>query len=689
MKQSIKAYIDNYDEITVIIEKKGRYKGKKFYLYETEDLVEELSINYQATENNIIKIGLKVKSRLNFHYGYLILDDANNTIPVYTGSVVRTSQFESEYYYDGPLGFEYTENSTIFRVWSPVAKSIFLEVVYPDGHNDKREMNCERHGVWTTEVSGDLDKVAYRYQVKIFDEYQPVVDPYALSSSANGEYSYVIDINKLYKMKYDKPKFSGYYSDAVIYEASIRDLTVSLDSDLRGTFLGLVDETEDKGLNYVSSLGVTHLQLMPVYDFGGVDDIKKDEQYNWGYNPEQYFVPCGWYSKDPNDPYSRLNEYLELIDEAHKKGLRVIMDVVFNHVYEMKEFPFETLVPGYFYRVDLYGNYTNTSGCGNDLATEKRMTSRFIIDNLTYWAKIFNISGFRFDLMGLLDIETLNNAYTKIKQIDNSIMVYGEGWNMPNTIPDAFRPHSYNHFKMPNYGFFNDKYRDSLKGNQWENNRGLAFGGDIKNLDLLYLVTGSCLDYFKFQNPNQTVNYVECHDNYTMYDYATYKLKLSEKEAITGCKLALQIIAISMGIVFIHAGQEFYRTKQGVENSYNSSDKINIFDYNRRDLFKSDIEGLKDLLQIRKKYPEFRMINASDIEKVFKVVDKYCTPNSVGYTLTGSDYILTIIIKNGNDLLDIAMNNCQMIFNGIKADNYSSNNYQLANPGVYIFKENL
>ncbi|MDE5715666.1 MAG: type I pullulanase [Anaeroplasmataceae bacterium] len=688
MKKTFMAFIDNYDEITFLVRsRKARYKGKNFYLYDDEDLVEELKVNYQSIENNLIKIGLKVKSKLNLHHNYSILDDLNNSVAVYSGSIVRTTEFESEFYYDGPLGFEYTKDETIFRVWSPVAKSIFICLEGPDGSIDRRELTHLPNGVWIVEIKGNLERFKYAYYVKLFDKYERIPDPYAISSSANGEWSYVIDIKKLYKMKNKKPYFSGYYTDAVIYEAHIRDMTLYRDDSKKGCYLGLIDERADYGLNYIKSLGVTHLQLMPVYDFGGVDDLEKEKAYNWGYNPEQYFVPSGWHSENPEDPYSRLNEFLELIDEAHGRGMRVVMDVVFNHVYEREQFPYEKLVPGYFFRVDAYGNYTNTSGCGNDFATEKRMAARLIIDNLKYWAKVFHISGFRFDLMGLLDIETLNNAYQELKKIDANCMVYGEGWNMPNTIPDAFRPHSYNHYKMPNYAFFNDKYRDIVKGSQWEGSLGFCFGQSNYNYDMYHLLSGSVLNNYKFSNPNQTINYVECHDNYTLYDFAFQKLKLPREEIIQGAKLALQVIAISMGVVFIHAGEEFYRTKQGVENSYNASDDINVFDYQRRDLYKEDIEGLKDILQIRKQYPEFRMTNLYDIERKMFLIDRLCGEHVLCYGLEGNEYRLMMIIKNKKESDTFILNPCEMIFDGARKSSIYGNEFELMDKGVYIFKE--
>ena len=687
MKHSIVAYIDNYDDITLLNYRKTRYKAKHFYLYDSEDLVEELTEKYRNTEDNFIKIGFIVQTKLNLHHSYVILDDLNNTIPVFTGSVVRTTLFESEFFYDGPLGMDYTKERTVFRVWSPVAKTIFIELKFPNGKIDKREMAYQARGMWEIDIDGDLEGTAYAYLVKIFDNYERVQDPYGISSSANGEYNYVIDINKLYKLKYPKPHFSGYYTDAVIYEANVRDMTIGLNNEHRGCFLGLVDDRADYGLNYIASLGATHLQLMPVFDFGGIDDLAKDKNYNWGYNPEQYFIPCGWYSENPNDPYSRINELLMLIDETHKRGLRVILDVVFNHVFDSKRHAFDLLVPGYFYRVDGYGNNTNISGCGNDLATEKRMCSRYIIDNLIFWTKLYNISGFRFDLMGLLDIETLNKACCELQKIEPNIILYGEGWNMPNTIPDAFRPHSYNHHKMPHYAFFNDKYRDIIKGSQWTGSLGFAFGQGGLNNDVYRLVTGSCIDNYRFQNPNQSINYVECHDNYTAFDFATKALKLSDTVAYKGSKLALQIVAISLGVVFIHAGQEFYRTKNGIENSYNSGDKVNAFDYARRDMYLSDIEGFKDLLNIRKTYSVFRLTNLFEVEKRAHYVDKLSSDGLLCFVLEGDGYRLTVAIKNDDTPKELSLNNSEMIFDGSKAVSQTLSTYLLKETGVYIFKE--
>lgn len=685
MKNNLSAFIDSYEDITVLLDQKARYKGKSFYLYDNDRLLEELSINYQSVDRNYIKFGLKYNTHLDLTKEYILMDDLHNSGLLYTGSIVRTSQFESEYYYDGPLGISYHPCSTVFRIWTPVAHHVRLEILN-QGQVTYHDLTYREKGLWQVEVAGDLDKAAYIYWVKVFDQFVRVQDPYAIASSANGQYNYVVDPEKFYRMQHKKPSFSGNYTDAVVYEASIRDLTCQRTDDKKGSFQGVFSK-DNPFLDEIQSLGITHLQLMPVFDFGGVDDLRKDDFYNWGYNPEQYFVPSGWYAQMPDDPYERINSLLQLIDSVHQKGMRVIMDVVFNHVYEKGKFPFDLLVPGYFYRVDLYGNPTNTSGCGNDLATESRMCSKYIVDNLKFWAQFYHMSGFRFDLMGLLDIETLNKAYEELKKIEPQVMVYGEGWNMPNTIPDAYRPHYYNHYKMPSYGFFNDKYRDTIKGSQWMNISGYAGGGNVSNYDLFHLLTGSCLDHFRFDSPHQTINYVECHDNYTMFDFLKYRLHYPEKENIDACRLALQMIVISQGVPFIHAGEEYYRTKKGVENSYHSPDEINLLDQKRKEKYLEDRKGLKDLLSIRKEYREFRLTNVFEIEKRVHFMQELSNDHVFCYLLEGIDYTLTVCIKNTTDPFSFYLPQAQMIFNGRRKVSWQEECYHLDQIGVYIFKE--
>ena len=690
MEKKMLAFIDSFELITILIDKKLHKKNKRFYL-EEDGKKRELQILAKYEENDFYKYSVKFIRGIELHKDYIIEDEFGNSTMLSSGSVVRTQEFEVRFKYDGPLGFEYTKEHTTFRIWSPVAKEIILEL----HQNDEKTLiplKIGNYGVWSTVVDGDLKGAKYLYHVRVFDKLEAINDPYALSSSTNGEYNYVIDISKFYKIKNKKPHFSGKYTDAIIYEASVRDFTCELESENQYTFLGMCENHVNKqgectGLEYIKSLGVSHLQLLPTYDFGGVDDEKKDENYNWGYNPEQYFIPCGWYSLNPDDPYERINELLKLIDNAHELGLRVVMDVVFNHVYKCEFFAFDHLVPGYFYRIDLDGKLNNATGCGNVIATEKYMASRFVCDVLEYYARIFKVSGFRFDLMGLLDIETLNKASAMLRKIDRTIMLYGEGWNMDNPLPDEKRPHMFNHIKIPHYAFFNDRFRDEVRGSQWNKTAGFALGMARSKYEINNLVKGSCIDYYKFDEPMKTINYVECHDNYTMYDYARYSLGKDESSALDACRVALEMILISQGVPFIHAGEEFFRTKLGVENSYNARDEINKFDYSRRNTYIQMVNTVRDLIAIRKEYDVFRLPTKKEIQARVHSLDGITDSSMAGFFLEGDDCDFFVVIKNDHKNSKIRLENTTAIFDGIKRISVSKHEYVLPRPGVYIFKK--
>ena len=684
MRKKLNAYIDSFETITVLIDKSIFRPNKKFYIeHNSEEIELKTIISYE--EHNFYKYILKFESFIELHKEYFIYDEAKNRDLLKSGSVVRTKEFEEKFRYDGPLGVEYSHAKTTFRLWTPVAKEVVLELILNDSAK-LIPLEYKDLGVWEYTFLGDLEGAKYIYHVRVNKELVKINDPYAIASDANGKYNYVIDTNKLYKMKNNKPEFSGNYTDAVIYEASIRDFTCD-DKDNSGTFLGMISNSLDTApLDYIKDLGVTHLQLLPTYDFGGVNDLDKNESYNWGYNPEQYFIPSGWYSTDPNDPYARINELMMLIDKAHEKGLRVIMDVVFNHVYKVELFSFENIVPGYFFRIELNGELSNATGCGNVVSSERYMASRFIVDVLKYYTKYFNVSGFRFDLMGLLDVDTLNKAKDELVKIEPNIMLYGEGWKMDNPLSDEKRAHMYNHFRMIDYGFFNDKYRDFFKGSQWDRSKGFVFGAPSNMYDLTHLATGSCVDYYKFSEPYQTINYVECHDNYTMYDYGKYVLKLDDEKIFYGCRLALEIVCLSLGVPFIHAGQEFFRTKMGIENSYNSNDLINKIDYSRMKKYKNNIQTLKDLLEIRKEYDAFRLKTKKEILNRVHFLDGMSTAHMTGVLLDCKDCKLYIIAKNDFNSDVIELYNTTMIFDGANKSNVKLEKYVITTPGVYIFR---
>ena len=688
MKPKLYAFIDSYQIISILIEHEPLKRNKEFYITDKKNKT-RLEILDCYDEYEFCKYVVKFIPSINLNKDYYIVDEEGNKCHLQSGSIVRTKEFEDNFKYDGPLGVEYHNDYSIFRIWSPVAKEIKIKLFKGDNIRTLSLYPTEK-GCWEIKVSEDLDSFGYIYYVRTFEKFSQILDPYGISSNANAKFNYVIDKSKLYKMKYDRPPFSGIATDSIIYEASIKDFTCDLKSDLNGTFLGLLENNETKegptGIKYIKSLGVTHLQLLPTFDFEGVDDIKKELKYNWGYNPLQYFVPCGWYSKNPDDPYSRLNELLEMIDGIHKEGIRVVFDVVYNHVFKCENFACSELVPGYFYRYEDDGRLSNASGCGNVLATERYMVSKFVVDNLKYWADLFKVSGFRFDLMGLLDIKTLNTARLELIKIEKNMILYGEGWNMSNPLPDHDRPHMYNHGKLMRYGFFNDKFRDHIRGSEWNNTPGFAFKDEKNIYDLNNLIMGSCINYYKFSEPTQTINYVECHDNLTFFDYAKNVVKFNDHDAMIASKIALSIVLISQGVPFIHAGQEFFRTKKGDSNSYKSNKNINKIDYSRRDLYIDNVNMVKELISIRKVYKEFRYSSSDDIENKIHILDGIINGHRTGLVYEGDKYDLFVFVKNDIAPFEIKLSSTY-IFNGEKRVEEKGRSFTITTPGVHIFRK--
>jgi len=496
-------------------------------------------------------------------------------------------------------------------------------------------------------------------------------------------------------MKNQRPKFSGSPNDAIIYESHVRDFTIheSLKASFPGKYKSFTEEGlttkqgNKAGFDYLNELGITHVQLLPVFDFGGVDEKKPDKLYNWGYNPEQYNVPEGWYSTDPEDPYTRINELKELVDNLHKNNLRVVMDVVFNHVYDNTVFPFESIIPGYAYRYDSQGLLTNSSGCGNDLASERKMVRKFIIDSVMYWAREFKMDGFRFDLMGLTDIKTMNTLRQKLDRYKKDIIVYGEGWKMSTPLGEERTAHMYNKHLLFNIGHFNDKSRETIKGATWHiSQKGYALGSQAKLDDVKNIVLGSATHKFLFRYPSQSINYVECHDNNVFYDKAVAALPNTSIEEIKKRqKLATSMVILSQGVPFIHSGQEFYRTKKGVENSYKSGDKINAINWDLVDENITDIEYLKELIRIRRKYDLFRLTAPSKIrDSVFVKINEHGT---ILYQLKDEDTELIVIFKNS--LVEESFefdDKYTIIFDGVKRSRKITYKIDVNDITTYILK---
>ncbi|NDE72237.1 MAG: type I pullulanase, partial [Actinobacteria bacterium] len=359
--------------------------------------------------------------------------------------------------------------------WAPIAKSVSL-VTYASPSATTGTiipMTADRNGTWIAELSGDKDGLIYTYKVEVGGNTNEVIDPYTRAATINGKRGVVINLNRTdpAHWKEPKPAFSGKPTDAIIYELHVRDLSMDSSApfpkEARGKYTALTyanlkgSKGQPVGVAAIKDLGVTHVQLLPIFDFASVDE--SDPSFNWGYDPQNYNVPEGSYSTDPSDPKKRIIELKAAIQALYDQGLRVTMDVVYNHVYDARGFSENLITPGYWFRTDSSGNLTNASGCGNDVASERPMVRKFIVDSVKYWAKEYNLSGFRFDLMGLLDLTTMNQIREELNKIDPTIIIIGEGWNM-GTLPNSQKASQSNIEEMPGISVFNDQIRDGVKG---------------------------------------------------------------------------------------------------------------------------------------------------------------------------------------------------------------------------------
>ena len=420
-----KAYLEDYHYIKLLVHEFDMPLVDCDNLYVSNEDDNIKLVVYKIEQfGEYFHINTTFKGRIKLYRDYFINLKENARIQLFLGQIMRTERFDIENYYDGPLGIEYHKEYTIFRVWSPVAKEIKLIL-----DNQEYCLEYVSKGLWVIKVDKDCESLSYYYNVRINQEFNKCLDPYALSSNINSEANYVVDMNNTYKMKYHN-NFSGNYLESIIYELHLKDVNSKKEPS---DYLALIDK-----LSYIKNMGITHIQVMPVNVFGGVDELNKDAMYNWGYNPVEFNSLSKWYSSDAK-PYTAINEFKMLVDEIHKNGLNINLDVVYNHVYVDKTFSLNVLVPGYVYRTDSQGFMTNGSGCGTDIASERKMIRRFIIDSLVHFVLDYDIDGFRFDLMGLLDYETLILAEKTIREIKPNIMLYGEGWNLSTGLVESKR----------------------------------------------------------------------------------------------------------------------------------------------------------------------------------------------------------------------------------------------------------
>lgn len=592
-------------------------------------------------------------------------------------------KFDYEVYTGNDLGAVYSPKMTRFKVWAPEAESVKLNL-YKQGEGDnlieQHIMKKSANGTYVFEKQGDCNGIYYTYTVVNHGEEQEAVDPYTKAAGVNGQRGMVINLAKTNPQGFELDGYRNpeHITDAIIYEGSVRDFTMDESSGVfhNGKFLGLTEANttnhfgEATALDYISGLGVTHVQILPAFDFETVDEKNQKAQYNWGYDPDNYNVPEGSYAVSPYDGAVRIQEMKQMVLALHSRGIGVIMDVVFNHTYRRDDSNLQKIVPGYYYRNDETG-YTNGSGCGNEVASDRPMVQKLIVDSLIYWAKEYHIDGFRFDLMGVLDIDTMNVIAERLKEIRPDIYLYGEGWNGgPSSLAEEKRAFKASAKKMPGIGMFNDDIRDTIKGSVfYDDHLGFVNGGTHLENALRYGITGAVahpqVDYDAYgskpwaKEPGQSINYVSCHDNYTLWDKLSVSCpEASEEKKKAMNRLCAAIVFTSQGVPFIQAGEEFLRSKplpekKGfAENSYNMPDAVNSIKWDNIHEYPDMIAYYKGLMALRKAHPVFRM--KSEAEMTQNLCFLSDTPeNVVAYLLKGKGADDTpeniLVIFNGND----------------------------------------
>ena len=578
-----------------------------------------------------------------------------------------TTEFEEAYTYTGrDLGAFWSGKKTVFRVWAPTAQEVTL-LLYRQGQGGeplaRQRMYPDASGTWTAQRLGDLKGLFYTYLVSVDGIDREACDPYARAVGVNGERAMVIDLQSTDPAGWeeDQDPFPGKgITDAVLYELHIRDLSMHRSSHIRnkGKFLGLT-ETGRKtrggnptGLDHIKALGVTHIHLMPGFDFGSSDEAAFQPQFNWGYDPVNYNVPEGSYASNPYDGSVRVREMKQLVKAVHDAGLSVVMDVVYNHVYDAEGFCFNKIVPGYFSRVDETGRYSNGSCCGNDTASERSMVRKYIVDSVNYWADEYHIDGFRFDLMGLLDVVTVNEIVRTVRARHPKAIFYAEGWRM-NTQP--VRPGvelavQENSAKMPGFSFFSDTIRDLLRGSIFDSRApGFVSGAvcDKNQLNACFLGQPHWAG-----QPEQCVNYVSCHDNNTLFD----RLAIMDPEASFETRarqncLAAAFAFLSQGVPFLQAGEEMLRSKpkgkgRFDENSYRSPDRVNALRWETLDRpeYQDVFQYYRGLLAFRKAHEGLRQAKREGVSQSVSCLE-IDNPRAVAYRVEDRYHSILLIFN--------------------------------------------
>lgn len=587
-------------------------------------------------------------------------------------------EFEEKYTYPGSdLGAVWEPHKTTFRLWAPTAKSAWVKL-YQSGNPSEKDLlevlplSAGEWGTWVTEKAGNLHGIYYTWLVDVEGSIVEACDPYARTTGVNGHRAMVIDLSSTNPQGWEldqDPNPSGNITDAVIYELHIRDLSSDASSGIqhKGQFLGLTESGtsyggQPTGLDHIRSLGITHLHLLPVFDYGSVDErITDGSQYNWGYDPMNFNVPEGSYSTDPYHGEVRVREMKQMVKSLHDNGISVVMDVVYNHVYHTDGFCFNALVPGYFSR-ETNGVYSNGSCCGNDTASERAMVRKYIVDSITYWADEYHIDGFRFDLVGLIDIVTIQQIMSAVKADHPNVIFYGEGWTMNTTPtkPGVELTVQRNSPLVPGFAFFSDTFRDQMRGSVFDHTATGYVSGAVLSKDSLEASFMGVPQWAA--QPCQCVNYVSCHDNNTLFDRIVLAdPAASRDDHIRRSRLAAAFTILSQGVPFFQAGEELLRTKRNpdgsfISNSYNCPDSVNSIKWDTLTDKEYQItrDYYKGLLAFRKAHPVLRLNNRVDVwNKVHPVPCAH--PQMLAFLMEETDGRIFVIFNASQGVLNISL----------------------------------
>lgn len=600
---------------------------------------------------------------------------ASNATPNMESSYASLPAYNGE-----DLELTVDNNGTHFRLWSPTATAARVMLYNTDRNTasiDTLTMTRAEQGTWKASVADKLYGKFYTFQILHNGNWlQETPGVWAKATGTNGQRAAIIDFATTNPIGWEKdhgPAVEN-INDVIIYEMHHRDFSVHPSSGIvnKGKFLALTEQgtrsiVGDKtGIDHLKELGITHIHILPSYDYNSVDETQlPSNQYNWGYDPFNYNTPEGSYSTNPSDPATRVREMKQMVKALHDAGIGVIMDVVYNHTANNDNSNFSLTAPGYYYRHREDGSYSDASGCGNETASERQQMRNYIINSVKYWASEYHIDGFRFDLMAIHDTETMTEVAKALKEINPNIFVYGEGWTAGDSpLPVERRALKENVAKMEGIAVFSDDIRDAIKGH-YSNaaDRGFATGKpgneETVKIGIVASTAHPQVDYTKGNNskfayassPTQIINYVSCHDDLTLTDKLHKSMtEETEEDMQRAARLAQTIVFTSQGTPFMFAGEEIFRDKKGVHNSYKSPDSINAIDWTLKHKNAEQFEYYRQLIALRKAHPAFRMTTAEQVAKHI-VFDETDGNNLISYSIKDN--------ANGDTWKEI-----KLVFNG-------------------------